>query len=434
MPARRITCAEAEDIKALRAWLAGRDQPADVDGAVREIIDDVRERGDEALVDYGRRFDCESLSLDALAVSEADMNAAMDRVPKADLDVLAEAADNIRSFHQEQRAKSWFTTRPDGTVLGQMVVPVDRVGLYVPGGRGGETPLVSSLLMNAIPAQVAGVGSMAVATPPMADGGVNAHLLATARLLGITEVWRMGSAWAVAALALGTGRIRPVDVLAGPGNVFVATAKRLLSGKVGTDMIAGPSEILILCDGSTDPAWLAADMLSQAEHDPLASALLVTADPDAAQAVADALEDQLAGLPRAETARKALADWGALVTAPSLDAAIDVANAVAPEHLELAVADPWALLARIRHAGAIFMGPHSPEPVGDYFAGPNHVLPTNGTARFSSALGVETFCKRSSVVAASEAFTAANAAKIARLARLEGLEAHARSVEIRTNK
>jgi histidinol dehydrogenase len=285
--------------------------------------------------------------------------------------------------------------------------------------------------MNAAPARVAGVAEIIAASPPMPDGRLNPYLLATAKLLGVDEIVRAGSAWAIAAMAYGTESVRAVDVVAGPGNIFVATAKRLLTGRVGLDMIAGPSEITILADETANPEYAAADMLSQAEHDPLASAVLVTWHPPLADAVEAALQRQLETLPRGEIAAKSLTDWGALVTCPDLETAISAVNAIAPEHLEVLVADPWSIPGKIRHAGAIFLGENSPEPVGDYFAGPNHVLPTMGAARFSSALSVSDFCKKSSVIAASREFARLHGAKIARLARLEGLEAHARSMEKR---
>jgi histidinol dehydrogenase len=285
--------------------------------------------------------------------------------------------------------------------------------------------------MNAIPAQVAGVARIAAVSPPRKDGSLNPYILAAASLLGITEIYRTGSAWAIAALAYGTETIAPVDVLAGPGNIFVTTAKRLLVGQVGIDMIAGPSEIVILADQTAPPAWLAADLLSQAEHDPQAASILVTDSPEVAQATLKELAEQLERLPRSEIARKALADWGAVVVVPGLKEGIELVNLLAPEHLELAIADGWSVLGEIRHAGAIFLGCGCPEPVGDYFAGPNHVLPTMGNARFSSALSVETFTKKSSLIAAPPAYARRHGAKIARLARLEGLEAHARSVECR---
>lgn len=411
--------------------LKGRENPDNsVEKKVQDILAEVRTKGDEALVSYTRQFDCPDFA-PPLRLTEGEIAAAAALVPVEDRTIIAEAAANIRQFHEAQVEQSWFVTRADGSMLGQQVRPVDRAGLYVPGGQGGETPLVSSLLMNAIPAQVAGVEGLAVVTPPRKDGSVNPFILAAAHLLDIQEVYRVGSAWAVAALAYGTETIAPVDVIAGPGNIFVTTAKRLLQGQVGIDMIAGPSEILILADSGANPAWIAADMLSQAEHDSLASAICITDNADLGAAVIVELDKQCSTLPRALMARKALQEWGAVIVTPDMACAVALANKAAPEHLELLTRDPWGLLPFIKHAGAVFMGPYSPEAVGDYFAGPNHVLPTMGTARFSSALSVQTFCKKTSIIAASEKFTRRNAASIARLARMEGLEAHARSVESR---
>ncbi|MDD6181182.1 MAG: histidinol dehydrogenase [Desulfovibrionaceae bacterium] len=418
---------------ALLEWLQGRANPDNsVEEKVRGILDDVRARGDAALLDYTRRFDCPGL--EELRVSPREIAAAAAAVAEEDRAIIAEAAANIRAFHEAQVEKSWFLTHEDGTVLGQKVTPVDRVGLYVPGGKGGETPLISSMLMNAIPARVAGVRQIAVVTPPRADGSVSPYILAAAHLLGIEEVYRTGSAWAVAALAYGTESIAPVDVIAGPGNIFVTTAKRLVQGRVGIDMIAGPSEVLILADAQANPHWIAADLLSQAEHDPLASAICITDSRAQAEAILRELGPQCDALPRASLAGAALENWSAVIVVPDMDAGIALANRIAPEHMELSVADPWAMLPRVRHAGAVFMGHNSPEPVGDYFAGPNHVLPTLGTARFSSALSVQTFCKKTSIIAASSRFVQRSAQSIARLARLEGLEAHARSVECRLPK
>jgi histidinol dehydrogenase len=431
----QIAYSGAKDWPALRDRLAGRRNPgASVESTVREILARVRSRGDAALAAYTRRFDCPEFTSAQMRAPKAALTRALKAIPKADADILAEAIANVRAFHERQRENSWLTTTADGAVLGQMVLPVDRVGLYVPGGQGGETPLVSSLIMNAVPAQVAGVREIAVVSPPRRDGTLNPHILATAALLGIEEIHLCGSAWAIAALAYGTRTIRACDVIAGPGNIFVATAKALLVGEVGIDMIAGPSEIAIVADVSAEPAWLAADLLSQAEHDPLAACVLATWDRKLAAAVQKELAAQLKRLPRGQIAAKSLADWGALALTPDRDAALDLVNRMAPEHLELTVADPWAMLPFVRHAGAVFLGCHCPEPVGDYFAGPNHVLPTLGTARFSSALSVQTFCKKTSVIAAPPSYVAAHGAKIARLARLEGLEAHARSVECRIPK
>jgi histidinol dehydrogenase len=421
-----------ENWPAIKQWLMERENPeTSVEEPVRGILDDVRNRGDKVLVEWTRKFDCPDFTSDQLRVPVEHLERAMAEIPESDLAIIREAADNIRTFHENQKQKSWVTTQEDGTVLGQMVRPVDRAGLYVPGGQGGETPLISSLLMNAIPAQVAGVERILVISPPRKEGTLNPYILATAGLLGLTEVYQCGSAWGIAALAFGTATIDPVDVIAGPGNIFVTTAKRLLVGKVGIDMIAGPSEIAILADSTADPEHLAADMLSQAEHDPLASALLISPDKELLRKTAEALEEQTARLPRNEIAAKSLTTWGGLVAVPDLDTGMDLINLLAPEHFELAVDSPWAWLGKVRNAGAVFLGHDSAEPVGDYFAGPNHVLPTLSTARFSSALSVDTFCKKISLIAPSPGYVREHGAKIARLARLEALEAHARSVERR---
>ena len=425
---------EAAAILGRLAARGDADAGTPVTASVAAILADVKERGLAALVEYTRRFDAPEFSEERFALPPEALARAAAAIPKEDARVIADAAANIRNFHEAQKERSWFQTRDDGAVLGQMVLPVDRAGLYVPGGQGGLTPLLSSLLMNAIPAQVAGVSEIAVISPPRADGGINPYILATAHMLGISEVYASGSAWAVAALAYGAGPLCPVDVIAGPGNIYVATAKRLLIGTVGIDMIAGPSEVCIVADASANPAWAAADMLSQAEHDPLASAVLIAADENLARAVAGELEKQTAELPRADIARASLTGYGAIFSVPDLATAMELANAIAPEHLELLVDDPWALLPLVRHAGAVFMGHYSAEPLGDYFAGPNHVLPTMGTARFSSALSVQTFCKKTSVIAASAAFARGGAEAVARLARLEALEGHARSALCRLEK
>lgn len=421
-----------ETAKELLNLLSGRMDPGSaVEPKVRAILEDVRSNGDKAVVEYTRRFDCPDFTEKMLAISAEELEKAYCSIPASDAAIIREAADNIRVFHEGQKKNSWFMTKKDGSILGQLVRPVDRAGLYVPGGQGGNTPLISSLLMTAVPAQVAGVESIAVVSPARSDGTLNPYILATAHILGLNEVHPIGSAWALAALAYGTQSIRPVDCIAGPGNIFVTTAKRLLMGIVGIDMLAGPSEVLIIADESASAAQVAADMLSQAEHDALASAILLTPCLELAENVSIELSQQCAALPRAALAAKALADWSAIVVTADLAQAIDLANKVAPEHLEILTKDPWAVSTGIRHAGAMFLGPNSPEPIGDYFAGPNHVLPTMGTARFSSALSVQTFCKNTSIIAASSEFANAKGASVARLARLECLEAHARSMEMR---
>lgn len=432
MICRYLTVTSMQEAQPLLDGLTARHNPVDgsakdTEATVKDILEAVRKNGLDAVVDYTRRFDCKSFAPDMFRIDPAEAARAAASIPGEDAKVISEAAAHIREFHQEQKQRSWFVTRPDGSILGQKVSPVDRAGLYVPGGKGGTTPLISSLLMNAIPAQVAGVPEICVISPPREDGTVSPYILAAAHILGINEIYAAGSAWAIAALAHGAGSLKPVDVIAGPGNIFVTTAKRLLLGTVGIDMLAGPSEILILADETANPAWAAADMLGQAEHDCQASALCVTTSKPFAESVLTELEKQCRDLPRAEIAEKSLRDYGAVVVVPCMDLGVDLSNKVAPEHLELLVKEPWGLLSSIRHAGAIFMGSWSPEAVGDYYAGPNHVLPTMGTARFSSALSVETFCKKSSIISASSEFTRKGAEAVARLARLEGLEAHARS-------
>lgn len=432
MPCSRMTVHGPKDFGVLRQLLVNReDASGDIAEQVRQIIGEVVAHGDAALAAYTERFDNAKIDPHKLAVSAEEIAAATQSIPAADMAAIVEAADNIRDFHERQKEQSWWVPAANGTTLGQIVSPVDAAGCYVPGGRGGDTPLLSSLLMNAIPAQVAGVKRIVVVSPPRADGSLNPYLLAAASVCGVTEVYRVGGAWAIAAMAKGTASIAPVDVIVGPGNMYVTTAKRLLIGSVGIDMLAGPSEIAILADSSANPDWLAADLLSQAEHDPMAAAICVSPDAALLNAVAAALIKRLPGLPRKDIATAALRDFGALVTVPDLAVGLDCVNAMAPEHFELAVADPWSLVGKVRHAGAVFMGHFCAEPVGDYFAGPNHVLPTMGTARFSSALSVATFTKKTSLIAAAPEYMTAHGAAIARLARLENLEAHAQSVECR---
>lgn len=426
----------ASQASELVAHLAGRaaadgEDAAKTEAAVRDILLNVRDNGLDAVVAYTRAYDCPSFTPGMFAVPPDALKDASASISSQDRGVIREAARRIRVFHEAQKEKNWFISDAYGAILGQVVSPLDRVGLYVPGGKGGETPLISSLLMNAIPAQVAGVDEIAVVSPPGPDGLVSPYILAAAFELGIAEVYACGSAWAVAALAYGADSLAPVDLVAGPGNIWVTTAKKLLLGKIGIDMLAGPSEICVIADSSAHPAWVAADMLSQAEHDPLSSAVCITNDPAMAAAVQTELALQLQTLPRAEIAAQSLASWGAVILVPDIATAAQVANKIAPEHLELALADPWPLTGIIRHAGAIFLGHHAAESVGDYFAGPNHVLPTMGTARFSSGLSVATFCKKSNVILVNEEFTREHAGSIARLARLEGLEGHARAVEVR---
>jgi histidinol dehydrogenase len=405
--------------------------PEDLEHTVVEIIKAVQVEGDAALLRYTRKFDAPGIELEELRVRNSEIVAAAKEVDPDFSGLVQRAKDNIAAFHQAQRKYSWFVPCEDGSILGQMFTPVAAAGLYIPGGRAGETPLISSLLMNSIPAIVAGVPRLQVMTPPRQDGSINPYLLVTAQMLGIREIYKVGSAWAIAALAFGTATIPSVDVIAGPGNIYVTLAKKLLAGQVGIDMLAGPSEILVIADSSANPQHVAADLLSQAEHDPLASALMLTPDPRLAEATAAALEEQLAQLPRRQVAEESLAAFGGVILVKDLDTAFALANKIAPEHLELLVTEPFQLLGKIQNAGAVFLGHHSPEPVGDYFAGPSHVLPTAGTARFSSGLSVDHFIKRTSVVSYSAKALERDAADIMRLAKLEGLEAHARSVKVR---
>lgn len=418
------------------AQLGNRFVEADADcrKAVTEILERVRIEGDDAVLDYTRRFDAPNLALESLRVEAAEFEQAYAEVDEAFLETLRFTADRIRTFHEREMEDSWMLTREDGTITGRLVRAVDSAGLYVPGGQGGSTPLVSSVLMNGIPAAIAGVKHRVMVTPPDAQGRISSALLVAAREIGVEEVYKAGSAWAIGALAYGTRSIPRVDVIVGPGNQYVAEAKRQVMGRVRIDMIAGPSEVLIVADESAVPAFIAADMLAQAEHDELASAVLVTTSAAVAEEVGRELKKQLAVLSRAAIATKALRDHGAIFMVADLETAIDIANQIASEHLELQVNDPWAWVPHIRHAGAIFLGPHTPEAAGDYVAGPNHVLPTMGTARISSALGVETFLKKSSIISYSAAALRNDAEHIQRLATLEGLTAHRQSVTVRVNR
>lgn len=397
--------------------------------AVLEIIANVRARGDEALKNYTEKFD--GVRLDSLRVTDEEIKRAYQNVSAEVLRIIQEAAANIRDYHERQKRESWIMTKEDGTMLGQKITPLDAVGLYVPGGTAAYP---SSVLMNVIPAQVAGVKRIVITSPPNKDGTLPAGVLVAANELGVKEIYKVGGAQAIAALAYGTETIRPVDKIFGPGNIYVALAKREVFGQVAIDMIAGPSEIVVLADETAKANEIAADLLSQAEHDERASAILVTPSMKLALAVAREVEKQLETLPRKAIAAASLENYGAIYVTETLAEAVEVVNELAPEHLEVMTAEPMQLLGQIRHAGAIFLGRFSSEPVGDYFAGPNHVLPTNGTARFSSGLSVDEFVKKSSIIVYSEAALKQNAEKIAAFARLEGLEAHARAVEARFKK
>ncbi len=404
---------------------------SDREDAVREILEAVRDRGDDAIVEYTRRFDSEEFTAQAITVTPQEVEQAYDQVDYDFLRIIRKAIANVDEFHRRQLPNSWFMTRKDGSVLGQAVSPVDAAGLYVPGGTGGSTPLVSSVIMNGVPARIAGVERIVLATPPGPGNRVSPHLLVTASEVGVHEIYRMGSAWAIGAMVFGTDTVRPVNVIVGPGNIFVTLAKKLVSGMVGIDMVAGPSEVLVVADDSPDAMHIAADLLSQAEHDPMATAILVTTSEELAHDVVKAIEELLSGLERSEIARESIENNGAIIVVPDLESAAGIANSIGPEHLELAVREPWSLLPMIRNAGAIFMGEYTPEPVGDYIAGPNHVLPTMGTAKFASALGVETFLKRSSIISYSRDAFVQDADDVISLAEIEGLTAHALSIKVR---
>ncbi|WP_100405416.1 histidinol dehydrogenase [Bacillus solitudinis] len=412
-----------KNVSIKRALDAGTEMQRD---AVTNIIAQVREQGDQALFTLTKTFD--GADLTTLEVSEKELKEAYDDIDEPILAALRQAIENIRDFHERQTRQSWMTTKEDGTVLGQKITPLDSVGVYVPGGKAAYP---SSIMMNVIPAQVAGVGEIIMVSPPQADGTLPSGVLVTANELGVDRIFKLGGAQAVAALAYGTESVPNVDKITGPGNIYVALAKRAVFGQVDIDMIAGPSEIVVLADEKANPRYIAADLLSQAEHDEMASAVLVTPSKELAEFVAAEVAEQLATLPKREIASKSIEDYGTIYVAQDMVEAIDVVNELAPEHLEILTEDPMKLVGKIRHAGAIFLGEYSSEPVGDYFAGPNHVLPTNGTARFSSPLNVDDFTKKSSIISYSKEALLANGKQISALARLEGLEAHARAIDIR---
>lgn len=397
--------------------------------AVLTILKDVKDTGDQALFSYTEKFD--GVSLEALKVSDAERKHAYEAIDNETIQIINEAAANVRDYHERMITQSWMVTKEDGTILGQKVTPLDAVGVYVPGGLAAYP---SSVLMNVIPAQVAGVKRIVMVSPVQKDGSLPAGVLVAATELGVEEIYKVGGAQAIGALAYGTETIEAVDKIVGPGNIYVALAKREVYGLVDIDSIAGPSEIVVLADDTARPNEVAADLLSQAEHDQLASSVLVTPSLNLAEAVAQEVQKQLETLPRKAIAEASIQEYGAIYVTEELSQAIDVVNKLAPEHLEIMTDEPMTILGKIRHAGAIFLGRYSSEPVGDYFAGPNHVLPTNGTAKFSSPLSVDSFVKKSSIISYSEQALKHNSSKIAAFARLEGLEAHARAVEERFKK
>ncbi len=406
----------------------GEETSHEVEQVVQAIIADVRRRGDAAVLEYTNRFDrLEATTVAELEVTDEEIDGAFARVSPEEIASLKLACERVTRFHAKQKQQSWLSTEEEDVLLGQKVTPLARVGIYVPGGKASYP---SSVIMNAVPAKVAGVGEI-VMVAPTPGGEINPHVLVAARLAGVDRIFRLGGAQAVAALAYGTATIPKVDKITGPGNIYVATAKKLVFGQVGIDMIAGPSEILVINDGSGTAAHIAADLLSQAEHDELASSILITTDRDFGEQVAHEVERQLGSLTREGIARKSWESYGAIIVAGTLDEAIAFSNRIAPEHLELAVADPFAIMPRITNAGAIFLGHFTPEAAGDYLAGPNHTLPTGGTARFFSPLSVDDFMKKSSIVWFSEAGLNRLGSDIVRIAELEGLEAHGRSVSVR---
>ena len=399
----------------------------DVTAPVAEILADVRQNGDAALKAYCRKF--EGAAPTAFEVTEAEKQAAISRIEPEFMAVLTEAAENIRAYHRLQIKTGYVINREDGVILGQKVTPLESVGLYVPGGTASYP---STVLMNGIPAKLAGVGKIIMVTPPDKNGEVSPNIIAAAALAGVDRIFKCGGAQAIAALAYGTESVPCVDKIVGPGNVYVAEAKRQVFGKVAIDMIAGPSEILVIADGKSNPVVVAADMLSQAEHDKLATAVLITESPELAKAVAAELDRQLKTLPREEIARASIENNGKIIVVSSVAEAIEISNSIAPEHLEICVDEPMCYLDKITHAGSIFLGRSCPEPLGDYFAGTNHTLPTSGTARFSSPLSVEDFVKKSSYMYYPQAALDAVSEKIACFAEKEGLHAHAVSALIRS--
>ncbi len=404
------------------------DSVAQQEAAVREIVEAVRQGGDRALLDYTARFDGQTLTPQELRVSGSELDAAYQQVSKELIDAIALARDRIEAFHRQRCPKSWVQFGNDDVVLGKRYTPIDRAGIYVPGGTAAYP---STVLMNAIPAKVAGVQRLVMMTPPGPEGKITPAVLVAAQEAGITEIYRAGGAQAIAALAYGTATVPKVDVITGPGNIYVMLAKKHVYGTVGIDSLAGPSEVLIIADKQAQPEHVAADLLAQAEHDALAAAILLTPEAALAEQVQAAVNEQLQNHPRRLLTEKAIAHYGLIAVVDSLETAVDLANLFAPEHLELQVAEPWNWIEQIRHAGAIFLGYHTPEAVGDYLAGPNHTLPTSGAARYASALGVETFMKHSSLIQYSPAALAKVADAVQTLARVEGLHSHGESVRLR---
>ncbi|MBQ7429845.1 MAG: histidinol dehydrogenase [Butyrivibrio sp.] len=398
------------------------------ENTVNEIISNVRENKDNALFEYTQKFDKCSINADTIKVTRAEIEEAYNSLEPEFIEVMKKSAENIRVFHEKQKRNTWIDTKEDGSILGQRILPIEISGVYVPGGKAAYP---SSVLMNVVPAKVAGVKRIIMCTPPGADGKVNPGTLAAADIAGVTEVYKVGGAQAIAAMAFGTESIPKVDKITGPGNIFVALAKKACFGYVSIDSIAGPSEILVLADETCNPRYVAADLLSQAEHDELASAILITTSEEVAKKVSDEIDEFLKNLSRAEIIKKSLDNYGYAFVAENMDDAIEAANAVASEHLEIITANPFETMTKIKNAGAIFLGQYSSEPLGDYFAGPNHILPTNGTARFFSPLSVDDFVKKTSIISYSKDALFKVHNDIELFAKKEGLTAHANSIAVR---
>lgn len=426
----RIECLNQENKAALKETLQKRSTNhfEEYEKTVRDILEEVKQRKDVALFEYTQKFDHVMLSADTVKVTEAEMEEALKEVPQEFIGVLERAAENIRVFHEKQKRLSWFDTQENGTLLGQKFTPLQTVGVYVPGGKAAYP---SSVLMNIIPAKVAGVERIVMVTPPGKDGRVNPGTLAAAKVAGVDEVYKVGGAQAIAALAYGTESIPKADKICGPGNIFVALAKKAVYGQVSIDSIAGPSEILVLTDETANPSYVAADLLSQAEHDEMASSIMITTSKELAKQVSAEVERMTEQLERKDIIRKSLDNFGMIFVAESMADAIDAANEIASEHLEILTKNPYETMTKIKNAGAIFLGEYSSEPLGDYFAGPNHILPTNGTARFFSPLNVDDFVKKSSIIAYSYDALKEVHEDIIYFAKQEGLTAHANSIAVR---
>ena len=395
---------------------------------VNDIIEKVKSEGDAAIFAYTKQFDKCELNAETIRVTEAEIEEAVNTIEPKLYEVMEKAAANIKAYHEKQVRNSWFDAKPDGTILGQKITPIGKAGVYVPGGKAAYP---SSVLMNVIPAKVAGVSKVVMVTPPGADGKVNPGTLAAAKVAGVDEIYKVGGAQAIAALAFGTQSIPKVDKITGPGNIFVALAKKAVYGHVSIDSVAGPSEILVLADESANPRYVAADLLSQAEHDELASAILITTSMELAEAVSEQVEVFISELSRTDIMRKSIDNYGYILVADSIEDAIDAANEIASEHLEVLTKNPFEIMTKIQNAGAIFLGEYSSEPLGDYFAGPNHILPTNGTAKFFSPLSVDDFIKKSSIISYSRNALEAVHKDIEFFAEKEGLTAHANSIKVR---